>query len=111
MSNELSLDDARFAARVAATLTKAAETADADWDARVAAIAAGQLKPAARSHRWQWSGGLALAASVTFMLAMPGSWLMKASSSQSVAVAGVEGQMLEEIDWLMAMEEAASEGR
>jgi hypothetical protein len=45
------------------------------------------------------------------MLAMPGSWLMKASSSQPVTSAGVEGQMLEEIDWLMAMEEAASEDR
>lgn len=112
MSNELTLDDARLAARIAATLTKAASEADAAWEARVADIAAGRLKPPTRSHRLQWSGGLALAASVTFMLAMPGSWLMKASSSsQPVVSAGVEGQMLEEIDWLMAMEEAASEGR
>lgn len=111
MSNELTLDDARLAARVAATLTKAASEADAAWEARVADIAAGRIKPPTRSHRLQWSGGLALAASVTFMLAMPGSWLMKASSSQQVTSAGVEGQMLEEIDWLMAMEEAASEDR
>ena len=50
---------------------------------------------------------------VTFMLAMPGSWLFKMSSGtiSATQAASVDGQMLEEIDWLMAMEEAASEGR
>ena len=113
MKNELTLDDARLAARIAGTLDKAAQGTDADWDARIADIAAGRIKAPARSHRLQWSGGLALAASVTFMLAMPGSWLFKMSNGteSSVQVAAVDGQMLEEIDWLMAMEEAASEGR
>ena len=112
MKNELTLDDARLAARIAATLDKAALSADSDWDSRVADIAAGRIKPPARSHRLQWSG-LALAASVTFMLAMPGSWLFKMSNGSvtDTQAASVDGQMLEEIDWLMAMEEAASEGR
>jgi len=113
MKNELTLDDARLAARIAATLDKAAQATDADWDARISDIAAGRIKAPARSHRLQWSGGLALAASVTFMLAMPGSWLLKMSgdSTSAVQAASVDGQMLEEIDWLMAMEEAASERR
>jgi len=112
MKPELTLDDARLAARIAATLDKAAQDADSDWDARVADIASGRLKAPGRSHRLQWSG-LALAASVTFMLAMPGSWLFKMSngSVSATQAASVDGQMLEEIDWLMAMEEAASEGR
>ena len=47
------------------------------------------------------------------MLAMPGSWLFKMSNGSvtDTQAASVDGQMLEEIDWLMAMEEAASEGR
>ncbi|MEK6788810.1 MAG: hypothetical protein AABY68_07660 [Pseudomonadota bacterium] len=112
MKNELTLDDARLAARIAVTLDKAAQGSDADWDARIADIAAGRIKAPARSHRLQWSG-LALAASVTFMLAMPGSWLFKMSNGtvSATQAASVDGQMLEEIDWLMAMEEAASEGR
>ncbi len=112
MKNELTLDDARLAARIAMTLNKATEGTDADWDARITDIAAGRIKAPVRSHRLQWSG-LALAASVTFMLAMPGSWLFKMSNGtvSATRAASVDGQMLEEIDWLMAMEEAASEGR
>ena len=74
MTRELTLDDARFAARVSATLDRAAEAqADAAWDARMEGILA-QARQPVRSHRWHLSGGLAIAASVAFMLALPGDW-------------------------------------
>lgn len=111
MNQELTLEDARLAARVAETLERATHVEVPSWDSRLEEILAQAALPARRSHRWQWSGGIAVAASVAFMLTLPSGWLMKASSnsapSASVSKAGVDGQMLEEIDWLMAMEDAA----
>ncbi|MEL0028758.1 MAG: hypothetical protein VW625_08885 [Perlucidibaca sp.] len=113
MKQELTLEDARLAARVAATLERATQQSDAVWDSRVEQIIAQTAVPPRRSHKWQWSGGLALAASVAFMVAMPSGWLVKTADEQISAKSEtrVDGQMLEEIDWLMAMEEASRERR
>jgi len=111
MKEPLSLDDARLAARLAKTLDQAAAQPDPVWDQRMEQILAQASLPPHRSHRWQW-GGLALAASVTFMVALPGGWLLQTSEvSGAKAPDAIEGQMLEEIDWLMAMEEASRDGR
>ncbi len=112
MKQELTLEDARLAARVAGTLERASEQSDAAWDSRVEQIIAQASMAPRRSHKLHW-GGLALAASVTFMVALPSGWLMKTSDETVSAKAEnkVDGQMLEEIDWLMAMEEASRERR
>ena len=64
MKQELTLDDARLAARIAGTLERAAADADPSWESRVEQVIAQAAIPPRRSHKWQWSGGLALAASV-----------------------------------------------
>ncbi|MEO6699175.1 MAG: hypothetical protein ABIR53_05940 [Paraperlucidibaca sp.] len=108
---ELSLDDARLAKRLGETLDRAISEPDPLWDARVAQIVAQAQRQQKRSHRWQWSGGLALAASVAFMVVLPGDWLIKASGTETTqarpASSSIDGQMLEEIDWLMSMEDTA----
>lgn len=113
MKQELTLDDARLAAKLAGTLNRAAEQPDPAWDNRLEQVLAQAALPARRSHKWQWSGGLALAASVAFMVALPsGSLLQLGSDTVSArAESTIDGQMLEEIDWLLAMEDAARERR
>lgn len=113
MKQELTLEDARLAARLASTLERASEQSDAAWDSRVDQVIAQAAMAPRRSHKWQWSGGLALAASVAFMVALPSGWLAKTSENSVSATTEnkVDGQMLEEIDWLMAMEEASRERR
>lgn len=113
MKQELTLEDARLAARLASTLERASEQSDAAWDSRVDQVIAQAAMAPRRSHKWQWSGGLALAASVAFMVALPSGWLAKTSenSVSPTTENKVDGQMLEEIDWLMAMEEASRERR
>jgi len=113
MKQELTLDDARLAARVASTLELASRQPDAAWDDRVAqVIAQAAMTPPRRSHKWQWSGGLALAASVAFMVALPSGWVNTADEQVSAkAETKIDGQMLEQIDWLMAMEEASRDRR
>lgn len=111
MNRELTLDDVRLAARVAATLDHAAERDDAAWDARMESILTEARKPA-RKHRWHVTGSLALAASVTFMLALPGDWLQQQTQAVSQPHGQhVDGQMLDQIDWLMSMEASSREGR
>lgn len=113
MNRELTLEDARLAARLTATLDRAAEAqADPSWDARMEGILAQARKPA-RTHRWHLSGGLAIAASVAFMLALPGDWLQQQTQATSAQTQGqhVDGQMVDEIDWLMSMEAASRGGR
>lgn len=108
---ELSLEDARFAKRLADTLDHSISEPDPLWDARVAQIVAQAQRQQKRTHRWQWSGGLALAASVAFMVVLPGDWLLKTSGTETTqarpASSSVDGQMLEEIDWLMSMEDTS----
>lgn len=108
---ELSLDDARLAKRLSDTLDRAISEPDLLWDARVAQIVAQAKRQQKKTHRWQWSGGLAVAASVAFMVALPGDWLIKTSGTETTqarpASSSVDGQMLEEIDWLMSMEDTA----
>lgn len=112
---ELSLDDARLAKRLGETLDRAIADADPLWDARVAQIVAQAQRQQKKTHRWQWSGGLALAASVAFMVVLPGDWLIKTSGTETTqarpASSGIDGQMLEEIDWLMSMEEVSRDQR
>lgn len=111
MKEQLTLDDARLAARLAKTLDQAAAQPDPVWDQRMEQILAQASLPRSHSHRWQW-GGLALAASVTFMVALPGGWLLPTSSTSGAQnPEAIEGQMLEEIDWLMVMEEASRDAR
>ena len=108
---ELSLEDARLAKRLSETLDRAISDADPLWDARVAQIVAQAQRQQKKTHRWQWSGGLALAASVAFMVVLPGDWLLKTSGTETTqarpASSTIDGQMLEEIDWLMSMEDTA----
>lgn len=114
MKEELTLDDARLAARIARTLDRAAEQSDSTWDNRVEQVLAQAAMPQHRSHKWQWAGGLALAAGVTFMVALPSGSLLQTANEDVVRAkpqSTVDGQMLEEIDWLMAMEEASRERR
>lgn len=113
MKQELTLEDARLAARIAGTLQRASEQSDAAWDSRLDQVLAQAAMAPRRSHKWQWSGGLALAASVAFMVALPSGWLAKTSDGTVSAKTEkkVDGQMLEEIDWLMAMEEASRDRR
>ena len=101
MKQELTLDDARLAARIAGTLERAAADADPSWESRVEQVIAQAAIPP-------------LAASVAFMVALPGDWLMKAADEgihAKPASSAVDGQMLEEIDWLLSIEEAARERR
>jgi hypothetical protein len=109
---ELSLDDSRLAKRLGETLDRAISEPDLLWDARVSQIVAQAQRQQKRWHRMQWSGGLALAASVAFMVVLPGDWLMKTGGSETTQVrpanSSIDGQMLEEIDWLMSMEDTAS---
>lgn len=113
MNHELTLEDARLATRIAETLERASAAETPDWDDRMAGILAQAALPPRRSHKWQWSGGIAVAASVAFMLTVPSGWLMKTGTSTTNVSAvsankgPVDGQMLEEIDWLMAMEDAS----
>jgi len=110
MKYDMTLDDARLAARLAHTLDQAAQAPDPAWDARVDALIQ-RSRPAPAGRRWQWSGGLALAASVAFVAVLPAGWL-DAGSPQAVGTSSaVDGQMVEEIDWLLAMEEASRGGR
>ena len=110
MKHELTLEEARLAARVAATLNRAAqEKTDADWDNQVDLIVTQGNLMHQRHRRRQVSAGLALAASVAFMVALPNGWLMK-TSSQVVSTgthSSIEAQLLEEMDWLLSMEEAS----
>lgn len=117
MKTDMTLDDARLAARVARTLDRAAMLREEESEAfPIEAIMARATRPAHAPRLRQWSGGLALAASVAFMVALPAGWMDgaevspggRASASASYAV---DGQMLDEIDWLMAMEEAGHEAR
>ncbi len=114
MKQELTLEDARLAARIAGTLQRASEQSDAAWDSRLDQVLAQAAMAPRRSHKWQWSGGLALAASVAFMVALPPTgWLTNSAETTVSAKTDkkVDGQMLEEIDWLMAMEEASRDRR
>ncbi|MDZ4297380.1 MAG: hypothetical protein U0998_05220 [Moraxellaceae bacterium] len=110
MKQELTLEEARLAARVAATLNRAAqEKTNADWDKQVDLIVTQGNLMHQRHRRRQLSAGLALAASVAFMVALPSGWLMK-TSNQLVSTgsqSGIEAQLLEEMDWLLSMEEAS----
>jgi len=108
MKDDMTLDDARLARQLARTLDRAA--ADTTHDAALDAMVTRALRPAP-SRRWQLSGGLALAASVAFMAVLPVGWSDLGGSPQAVGSAAVvDGQMVEEIDWLLSMEEA-SRGR
>jgi len=108
MKDDMTLDDARLARQLARTLDRAA--ADPAHDAVLDAMVARALRPAP-ARRWHLSGGLALAASVAFMAVLPVGWSDLGGSPQAVGSAAVvDGQMVEEIDWLLSMEEA-SRGR
>lgn len=112
MNRELTLEDARLAARLTTTLNRAAELqADPAWDARMEGILAQARKPT-RTRRWHLSGGLAIAASVAFMLALPSDWLQQIPTTSTQAQGRhVDGQMVDEIDWLMSMEAVSRAGR
>lgn len=112
MKTDMTLDDARLSARLARTLDRAAELREEESEPLpIEAIMARATRPASKPHLGLWSGGLALAASVTFMLALPTGWMggEVGNSSHASASYAVDGQMLDEIDWLMAMEEAGNE--
>lgn len=106
MKTEVTLEDARLAARLAQTLDQAAEAADPAWDARVEQIIQRAGTPSPRG--WSLSAGLALAASVAFVAVIPNSWIT--SDSTGSAPITVDAQMAEEIDWLLDMD-AVSRGR
>lgn len=109
MSQEMTFEQARLARQLATTLDRAAaDTAGGDWDHQVDLMLARAAQQQLRRRR-QWSAGLALAASVAFMVALPSGWLMKTNQELSSAgsVSQIEAQLLEEMDWLLSMEDAA----
>lgn len=113
MNQEMTFEQVRLARQLAATLNRAADdTAGADWDHQVDLMLARAAQQQQRRRR-QWSAGLALAASVAFMVALPSGWLMK--TNQELASVGslsqIEAQLLEEMDWLLSMEDAARAAR
>lgn len=115
MKTDMTLDDARLSARVARTLDRAALLRDEECEPfPIEAIMARATRPSHAPRLRQWSGGLALAASVAFMVALPTGWMdgdTVGSSRPGGASHAVDGQMLDEIDWLLAMEEAGHEVR
>jgi len=116
MKTDMTLDDARLAARVARTLDRAAMLREEESEAfPIEAIMARATRPAHAPRLRQWSGGLALAASVAFMVALPAGWMdgntVSTGHPGGHANYAVDGQMLDEIDWLLAMEEAGHEVR
>lgn len=117
MKTDMTLDDARLSARLARTLDRAAALREDESEPfPIEAIMARATRPAHAPRLRQWSGGLALAASVAFMVALPAGWMGGGEvgpNGRAGANAGyaVDGQMLDEIDWLMAMEEAGREAR
>jgi hypothetical protein len=108
MNTELTLEQARLAARVAATLTKAAEErVEDDWDNQIDLILT-HAQQRQHHRRRQFSAGIAVAASVVFMVALPTGWLLKTNKPTSTSsYPMVEAQLLEEMDWILAMEDAA----
>ena len=105
MKTEMTIEDARLAARLAQTLDQAAQAEDPAWDARVEQILRMTAKPAPKHHGWHLSAGLALAASVAFVAVIPSSWIRGGASG--TAPIAVDAQMAEEIDWLLDMDEAS----
>lgn len=105
--DELSLEQRRLAKRISATLDRVAERDDPDWDARMVQTIALAKQHHKRSTIFQWSGTVAIAASIAFVVALPNGWLMKTSGSSTNTP--VDSQMLDEMDWLLAMEESSRE--
>lgn len=101
---ELNLAQRQLARRISATLDRVAEQADPLWEARMAQTIALAKQRHKRATIRQWSSGLAIAASIAFVVALPNGWLLKTSGSSGQVV---DAQMLDEMDWLMAMEEAS----
>ena len=102
MTTPHEFQDALLARRLKATLDQQAEAQFGDsTDAFMDQVRAEAQRRQYRTRQRHWFTGLAVAASTAFFLALPISGLMPTSSLH------VESQMLDEMDWLLAMEEAA----
>ncbi len=103
--DELSARDAELAQRIAQTLQASTDALDADTRARLAALRHHALQ---RSRMRRVIGGLAVAASVLALVAMP--WMLRHPAHEKVAddaaYLSVDPEMLADMDMLQAIGES-----
>lgn len=96
--------DVELAARLAQTLQSSVDALDADTRARLAVM---RHQALARSSMRRIVGGMALAASVLALVAMP--WMLRQPPqndlTEDAAYLGVEPEMLADMDMLLAIGE------